>query len=56
MGESKAWATSCSAIEAVKGAARARSAKMVIVIVGPSTDLPEEKSGAVSRIAGLDKK
>ena len=43
-------------MEAVKSAAKARSAKVVVVVVGSSTDLPEERAGAISRLAGIDKK
>lgn len=56
VGDKDSWATSCSAMEAVKNAARARSAKMLVIIVGGNDELPEERAGAIGRISGIDKK
>lgn len=56
MGDASDWQVSCSALEAVKTAAKARTAKVVVVVVGPSQELPEEKTGAISRLAAIDKK
>lgn len=56
MGDSSSWQVSCSALEAVKSAAKARNARVVVVIVGTSQDLPEERAGAISRLAAVDKK
>ena len=55
-GDPNAWATACSALETVKNAARARSARMVVVVIGAGGELPEERTGAISRISGVDKK
>ena len=55
-GEAPPWATTCSALEAVRNAARARSAKMVVVVVGSVAELPEERQGAISRLASIDKR
>lgn len=56
VGEVGAWQVSCSAMEAVKSAAKTRSARLVVVVVGAGGELPEERSGAISRIAAIDKK
>lgn len=56
VGEVAAWQVSCSAMEAVKSAAKTRNARLVVVVVGAGGDIPEERSGAISRIACIDKK
>ena len=56
IGEASNWQVSCSALEAVKSAAKARNAKVVVVVVGPTQELPEERAGAISRLAAIDKK
>lgn len=56
LGDAATWQLSCSAMESVKSAAKARSARVVVVVVGSNSDLPEERAGAISRIANIDKK
>lgn len=56
MGSPNDWAVTCSALEAVRSAAKARNAKIVVVVVGSSAELPEERAGAISRFAAIEKK
>lgn len=56
VGDTSNWQVSCSAMEAVKSAAKARNAKVVVVVVGTGSELPEERAGAISRLAAIDKK
>ena len=56
VGNPTAWATACSAVEAVRSAAKARNAQLVVAVVGLGPELPEERSGAICRIGAIDKK
>lgn len=56
VGNPSDWAVACSAMEAVKSAAKARGAKLVVVVVGSGGELPEERAGAISRISSVEKK
>jgi hypothetical protein len=56
VGDAAAWQGTCSAMEAVKSAAKTRNARLVVLVVGPGGEIPEERSGAISRIASVDKK
>lgn len=56
VGTPKDWAVVCAALESVRSAARARNARLIVAVIGSNTELPEERSGAISRIGGVDKK
>lgn len=56
VGSPNEWAVVCSALEAVRSAAKARNAKLVVVVVGSTAELPEERVGAISRIGAIDKR
>ena len=56
VGSPASWATACSAVEAVRSAAKARNAQLVVAVVGPGPELPEERAGAICRIGSIDKK
>ena len=57
VGEMGAWVRACGGLDAVRTATRGRGARTVVVVVGPAAgELPEERLGAISRQAGIDKK
>ena len=56
VGDPKGWQTSCSALEAVRSGTRSRGARTVVVVVGSTLELTEERAGAISRIAAIDKR
>ena len=56
LGGASEWAVACSALEAVRSAAKARNAKLVVVVVGSAAELPEERVGAISRIGAIEKR